>query len=91
MPTTEVGTAYTYEGAAPIGRGNEGLPPGTQIEVRDIVPASMPGAHTLLEDSIVVVWQSPTIVNTANGNEVGYVQRALSVSVVDFDANFQGV
>jgi hypothetical protein len=91
MPITEVGTAYTYGGLEPIGRGNEGLSPGTEVKVRDIVPAAMPGAHTSLEDAIVVTWQAPTLMRTDKGNEVGYIERAISVSVVDFDANFQGV
>lgn len=88
--TVSEGAEYTYSGENPIGADAGALVPGTKITVRETVLAGEKGAHNDTEDSVVILWDAPALVQGANGVEVGYTERAMSISAVQFAAEFTG-
>lgn len=76
--------AYTYTAEQPLGVDAGALTPGTKIQVREVVPADEPGAHDGSEESVVVEWDAPALVQTENGVEVGTAPRAMSVGLAQF-------
>lgn len=85
------GSEYTYTGSDPIGADAGALVSGTKVTIRDIVPAGEMGAHDNVEDSVVIVWPAPALVQGENGVEVGYVDRAMSISSAQFAEQFEEV
>lgn len=80
----EPGDRYTYSGKAPIGADAGALVPGTAVRIRETVPAGEPGAHDDSEDSIVIEWDAPALVQGENGVEVGTAPRAMSIGAAQF-------
>lgn len=86
----EAGERYTYTGET-LGTAGD-LPTGTEIEVRELVPADVPGAHDDAEDAVVIEWTDKTVGIGENGEQVLVDRRrAMSVSEEFFSDNFEAV
>lgn len=85
------GAEYTYSGEQPIGADSGALTPGSTVRVREQVSAGTKGAHNNDEDAVVIVWDAPALVQGDNGVEVGYVERAMSISTTQFKSDFKAV
>lgn len=59
MPPTSPapGATYTYTGAQLGERADTALHTGTEVTVREVVPADFVGAHNTAEDSVVIEWE----------------------------------
>jgi hypothetical protein len=90
MAHPKPGGAYVYRGTDPIGTDSLALTPGTHVKVREVVSAGEAGAHDDSEDSVVIEWESPALVQGENGMELGTSPRAMSIGVAHFSRDFKG-
>lgn len=70
----------------PLGRDSGALLPNTAVTVREVVPAEEPGAHNDSEDSVVIEWDRPAIMDDQS---VGSVTQAMSISLERFPDWFE--
>lgn len=65
---------------------------GTDVAVRELVPAGVQGAHDDSADAVVVEWVEPDIlVHDAGRREPGGSPRAVAVPVGEFTSLFEPV
>lgn len=64
---------------------------GTVMVVREVVPASEPGAHDDSEDAVVLSFVTPEAIVVDGEAVLVDVLRAWSVGVSEFDDLFEGV
>lgn len=92
MPKTKApseGDRYRFTADA-VGTDAGRVSPGTVVTVREVVPASEPGAHDDSSDAVVVEWTEPTLGVDDNGEPaVLDTPRAWSVSVDEFTDLFE--
>lgn len=86
----EVGERFRL--SAPLGAGTGALIRGQVVTVREFIEASTKGAHDDSEDALVVEWDEPAQILGDDGEPTaGFVRRAVSVGVSQFDSLFEKV
>ena len=72
----------------PFGAGQDAVPVGTVVTVRELVPADVAGAHTDGEDAVVVEWAQPEVGHDDGEPVIRYRQRATSFGAAQFSDLF---
>jgi len=92
MPKSKPGARCRYAGEEPFGTLPDGIRPGTEVTVRELVPAGEAGAHTDTEDSVVVEWEQADVAYDDQGAaSLIHRSRATSIAADVFGDLFEAV